>query len=99
MEEQRSKKIEKEANASINKENKNVEIQMEANASTSSEYETQSERFAKNIEEMIQKAKDSPHASCRIYKIPNEVRQGKNDVYTPKIISIGPLHHGNSRLE
>lgn len=50
---------------------------------------------------MIQKAKDSPHAqqsstSCHIYKIPNELRQGKNDVYTPKVI---PLHHGNSRLE
>ena len=31
MEEQRSKKMEKEANASINKENQNIEIQMEAN--------------------------------------------------------------------
>ena len=77
---------------------------MEANTSISSEYESQSERLAINIEEMIQKAKDSPHArqsstSCRIYKIPNELRQGKNDVYTPKVISIGPLHHGNSRLE
>lgn len=53
---------------------------------------------------MIQKAKDLPHAqqswtSCHIYKIPNELRQGKNDVYTPKVISIGPLHHGNRRLE
>lgn len=99
MEEQGIKKTEKEANASINKENQNIEIQMEANTSTSSEYKTQSERLAKNIEEVIQKAKDSPHASCRIYKIPNELQQGKNDVYTPKVISIAHLHHGNSRLE
>ncbi|MED6148869.1 hypothetical protein PIB30_057089 [Stylosanthes scabra] len=36
--------------------------------------------------------------SCCIYKVPHSIRQLKEDAYTPKIISIGPLHHGNPRL-
>ncbi|MED6151474.1 hypothetical protein PIB30_082912 [Stylosanthes scabra] len=37
-------------------------------------------------------------ASC-IYKVPHEIRKLKEDAYTPKIISIGPFHHGDDKLQ
>ncbi|MED6198727.1 hypothetical protein PIB30_069282 [Stylosanthes scabra] len=37
--------------------------------------------------------------SCCIYKVPHEIRRLNKDAYTPMVISIGPLHHGNSRLQ
>ncbi|QHO26758.1 UPF0481 protein [Arachis hypogaea] len=36
--------------------------------------------------------------SCCIYKVPSLLRQSNEDAYTPVLVSIGPLHHGNSRL-
>ncbi|XP_016164069.1 putative UPF0481 protein At3g02645 [Arachis ipaensis] len=36
--------------------------------------------------------------SCCIYKVPHEIRQSNKDAYTPVIVSVGPLHHGNSGL-
>ncbi|MED6123386.1 hypothetical protein PIB30_048684 [Stylosanthes scabra] len=36
---------------------------------------------------------------CTIYKVPDEIRQSKEDAYTPMAVSIGPLHHcRNPRL-
>jgi hypothetical protein len=34
-----------------------------------------------------------------IYKVPNLLRNVKPEAYTPKLISIGPLHHGDAKLE
>jgi hypothetical protein len=31
---------------------------------------------------------------CVIYKVPERLRRVKESVYTPKVVSIGPLHHG-----
>ncbi|XLT26852.1 UPF0481 protein At3g47200-like [Arachis hypogaea] len=36
--------------------------------------------------------------NCCIYKVPHKIRQLNEDAYTPTVVSIGPLHHGNSRL-
>ena len=37
--------------------------------------------------------------NCCIYKVPQTIR-GKNEVaYTPQVVSIGPLHHGDKRFE
>jgi len=30
---------------------------------------------------------------CSIYKVPFDIRKHNEDAYTPKIVSIGPLHH------
>uniref|UniRef100_A0A2K1X280 Uncharacterized protein n=1 Tax=Populus trichocarpa TaxID=3694 RepID=A0A2K1X280_POPTR len=36
---------------------------------------------------------------CCIYKVPNLLRNVKPEAYTPQLISIGPLHHGDAKLE
>ncbi|XP_060673258.1 UPF0481 protein At3g47200-like [Ziziphus jujuba] len=41
---------------------------------------------------------------CCIYRVPFRLksgpfREGKEEVYIPKVVSIGPLHHGNKGLE
>lgn len=35
---------------------------------------------------------------CCIYRVPQRLRQVKIDAYTPKLISIGPFHHGKEEL-
>ena len=35
---------------------------------------------------------------CCIYKVPKKLRQVKKEAYTPKLISIGPFHHGEKDL-
>ncbi|KAI9111204.1 hypothetical protein K1719_017815 [Acacia pycnantha] len=36
--------------------------------------------------------------SCCIYRVPPQLREVNEAAYTPVIVSIGPLHHGNKRL-
>ncbi|XP_034900878.1 UPF0481 protein At3g47200-like [Populus alba] len=36
---------------------------------------------------------------CCIYEVPNLLRNVKPEAYTPQLISIGPLHHSNAKLE
>ncbi|MED6151475.1 hypothetical protein PIB30_082913 [Stylosanthes scabra] len=49
-----------------------------------------------NINEMLV-GENSLLASC-IYKVPHEIRKLKEDAYTPKIVSIGPFHHGDDKF-
>ncbi|KAL1307543.1 UPF0481 protein At3g47200 [Arachis hypogaea] len=54
---------------------------------------------AKEVEAMLEKAQPLfTTESCCIYKVPHPIRQSSEDAYTPVLVSIGPLHHGNSRL-
>ncbi|XP_025664268.1 UPF0481 protein At3g47200-like [Arachis hypogaea] len=54
---------------------------------------------AKELEAMLKEAQPSfTTKSCCIYKVPHEIRQLNEDAYTPVLVSIGPLHHRNSRL-
>jgi len=40
----------------------------------------------------------SPLSSkCVIYKVPERLRHVKKSAYTPKVVSIGPLHHGGDQ--
>ncbi|XP_050282430.1 UPF0481 protein At3g47200-like isoform X1 [Quercus robur] len=39
------------------------------------------------------------HSKCCIYKVPNKLREVKEEAYTPKLISIGPVHHNKKELE
>ncbi|XLU22108.1 hypothetical protein S245_058174 [Arachis hypogaea] len=51
------------------------------------------------LEAMLEKAQPLfTTESCCIYKVPSLLRQSNEDAYTPVLVSIGPLHHGNSRL-
>lgn len=36
---------------------------------------------------------------CFIYKVPQRLRQLNEGLYTPKVVSIGPLHHGREELK
>ncbi|KAF3447141.1 hypothetical protein FNV43_RR12321 [Rhamnella rubrinervis] len=38
-------------------------------------------------------------SSCCIYRVPDRLRSAKETAYTPKIVSIGPLHHGKEGLK
>nr|TKS15278.1 hypothetical protein D5086_0000035540 [Populus alba] len=38
-------------------------------------------------------------SECCIYEVPNLLRNVKPEAYTPQLISIGPLHHGDAKLE
>ena len=37
-------------------------------------------------------------AECCIYRVPQRLRQVNKEAYTPKLISIGPFHHGKEEL-
>lgn len=49
-----------------------------------------------NIPEIIELA---TWPQCCIYKVPTILLKGKEEVYTPLLISIGPIHHNNKKLE
>jgi len=38
-------------------------------------------------------------SECCIYKVPNLLRNVKPEAYTPQLISIGPLHYGDAKLQ
>ncbi|KAJ4705203.1 hypothetical protein OWV82_022013 [Melia azedarach] len=40
-----------------------------------------------------------PQPECCIYRVPKDLRNINKAAYTPKVISIGPLHHGKKELD
>ncbi|GLT52996.1 hypothetical protein SLA2020_262960 [Shorea laevis] len=36
---------------------------------------------------------------CCIYRVPNKLRDVNKEAYTPKLVSIGPFHHGLEELK
>jgi hypothetical protein len=38
-------------------------------------------------------------SECSIYRVPERLRHVKERAYTPKVVSIGPLHHGREGLK
>ncbi|EXC67639.1 hypothetical protein L484_000152 [Morus notabilis] len=54
--------------------------------------------LATSIQTKLQRL--SPLSSNRcIYRVPDRLRNMNSKVYTPKVVSIGPLHHGNKSLK
>ncbi|KAM3733263.1 hypothetical protein ACB098_11G122100 [Castanea mollissima] len=39
------------------------------------------------------------HPDCCIYKVPTKLRKVNDNAYTPKLISIGPVHRKDNKLE
>ncbi|XP_059592223.1 UPF0481 protein At3g47200 isoform X5 [Vitis vinifera] len=37
-------------------------------------------------------------ATCCIYRVPQKLRKVNMEAYTPRVVSIGPLHHGEEHL-
>ena len=38
------------------------------------------------------------HDQCCIYSVPKNLRKKNEEAYTPQVISIGPLHHGEEEF-
>lgn len=38
-------------------------------------------------------------SKCCIYKVPNKLRRLNPDAYSPRVVSIGPFHHGKEELQ
>ncbi|MED6156287.1 hypothetical protein PIB30_013319 [Stylosanthes scabra] len=53
---------------------------------------------AMKIKEMLEEAQPLFTEECCIYRVPHEIRKHNEDAYTPKVVSIGPFHHGNEKL-
>ncbi|KAG5227618.1 UPF0481 protein [Salix suchowensis] len=54
------------------------------------------------LTESVQEELKSLHAfsdKCSIYTVPKRLRGSKEYVYTPQIVSIGPIHRGKKELE
>jgi hypothetical protein len=57
------------------------------------------------IDRLIQSVKEELQISyafsdtCCIYKVPERLRELNEKAYTPRLVSIGPIHHGNDKLK
>ncbi|KAB1212254.1 hypothetical protein CJ030_MR5G025022 [Morella rubra] len=74
--------------------------QMQTNIShhTSSDIENPCTPLVHSMEEELERL--SPLSSdCGIYRVRERLRHGHERVYTPHIVSIGPLHHGKETLK
>ena len=52
-----------------------------------------------DIQEKLEKLEPPVSVECCIYKVPDYLRKSKGEHYTPQIISIGPFHQNNPKLE
>ena len=85
------------SNASTERESENTENQNEA--STSNEDKSQNERLVDNLKLMIGTPVPPFSIECRITRIPDHLRQVKEQAYTLTTISIGPIHRCNKKFQ
>ncbi|KAM3762763.1 hypothetical protein ACB098_01G370500 [Castanea mollissima] len=109
MDQSTNKDIQQEADAFKNKW-QNIDIQAESNGDKKYE-EVQTEenasiengqRYIELVNDMTEKLNNlEPPLStdCCIYRVPYRLRKLSEESYTPKVVSIGPFHHGNTRLQ
>jgi hypothetical protein len=57
------------------------------------------ESLASNMKELLKSLEPPLSPECCIYRVPNNIRKWNEEAYTPQVISIGPLHHGDKRLK
>ncbi|RWR88192.1 UPF0481 protein [Cinnamomum micranthum f. kanehirae] len=55
--------------------------------------------WANSILENLPRLKSQTSSIVTIPRVPERLRLGENDAYEPKIISFGPYHHGEEKLE
>jgi hypothetical protein len=70
------------------------------NENSESQMEYQDRELANDITKMLESS-EPPFLSpeCCIYMVPSDLRKLNEKAYTPRVISIGPFHHGDERLE
>ncbi|XP_059639880.1 UPF0481 protein At3g47200-like [Cornus florida] len=73
-------------------------IEREDHASTDDIHEDPDIPLFNSIREMID---DLPPVSndCCIFRVPKRIRETNEKAYTPQVVSIGPLHHGEEHLQ
>ncbi|XP_028760985.1 UPF0481 protein At3g47200-like [Neltuma alba] len=62
--------------------------------------QTEEEAISIDIKAMTEISEDGLFSPlCCIYKVPTKIRLQNEEAYTPKVVSIGPFHHGDERLQ
>lgn len=97
MEEAVSIEIQQELDASREIETENTESQKEANISN--ENKSPYERLVSALKKMIERPVPTFSFKWRIKRIPDHLRKVNEQAYSPKIISIGPFHHSDEKLQ
>jgi len=72
---------------------------MHVNENSASQMEHQDRVLANDIAKMLESSEPPLSPECCIYKVPTDLRKVNEKAYTPEVISIGPFHHGDERLE
>ncbi|KAA8525424.1 hypothetical protein F0562_007273 [Nyssa sinensis] len=75
----------------------NAEIEMENSALNDTE--NQYNGLVNHIAGMLEGVKSTSSSEHCIFRVPITVRKIKEAAYTPRIVSIGPFHHGSERLQ
>jgi hypothetical protein len=55
--------------------------------------------LANSLKEEFQSLSPLFSSECSIYRVPERLLHVKENAYTPKVVSIGPLHHGKEGLK
>ncbi|KAL9349193.1 hypothetical protein Peur_056448 [Populus x canadensis] len=72
---------------------------------TSSTNDEPSHQVSLDIEKLAKSVKEELEISyafsdtCCIYKVPQQLREVNEKAYTPRLVSIGPIHHGKEKLK
>ena len=74
-----------------------VDVQIEENASTESGQ--QYIELVNDMTEMLNNLEPPLSTDSCIYRVPYDLRKWNEESYTPKVVSIGPFHRGNGRLQ
>ncbi|KAA8525414.1 hypothetical protein F0562_007268 [Nyssa sinensis] len=75
----------------------NAETEMENSALN--DIENQYNGLVNHIEGMLEGVKSTSSSEHCIFRVPIKVRKINAAAYTPRIVSIGPFHHGSERLQ
>lgn len=92
-----AKEIQQEVHVSIEIGKQETEFVKEE--STSSENKNEIAVLVKDIKSMVESSEPSFPVPCRINRVPDQLRRVNEEAYTPRLISIGPLHHYSKKLQ
>ncbi|KAJ7966156.1 hypothetical protein O6P43_015672 [Quillaja saponaria] len=75
----------------------NVEPEGEVRGSTRNE--ERHKNLVQDVAAMLERAELPLTPACCIYKVPPLLRELNKEAYTPNVVSIGPFHSGDKRLQ
>jgi len=55
-------------------------------------------KLAKSVKDVLE-ISDAFSDTCCICKVPARLRELNEKAYTPRVVSIGPIHHGSEKLK